>query len=406
MAEEGFRVLAFGEGAFTQGSRWRVKIVGLVGFYDPPKQGVKEAVLQAKKAGIKVIMITGDHPLTAKTIAKEVGIYNEGEEVLTGTMIASMQDEEIYQKLQKNFVLARILPEHKYRIVKILQERNEIVAMTGDGVNDVPALKAANLGIAMGSGTEAARSVAKMVLQDNNLKVLVDAIKNGRIFSDNIRKALYFLISAGIEEITLISLSIFANLPLPLTPLQILWINLVATGSQDKTFAFAKEEPNVMTRKPKDPKKQFFDSTQIFRVFYFSIPTGVVLFFLFGYLLKHFSYHHAVSLVFTSVIFTQWCNGILAQKENEPFFKNIKRSFTINPMIFLGTFIGLILQMLVLYAARDWFQIQYIRQEQWIYPIFMTLFVFLLLEARKWAEWIFLKIKNNRSDKVKKRKKV
>ncbi|MDH7594289.1 MAG: cation-transporting P-type ATPase [Methanomicrobiales archaeon] len=181
MAGEGLRVLAFGAGGWhgPEPEGWRFRIVGLVGFLDPPKGGVREAVRTAKKAGIRVIMITGDHPMTAKKVAASVEIFAEGDRILTGTEIEQMEDRELYAALMSATVLARILPEHKYRVVKVLQANQEIVAVTGDGVNDVPALKVADLGIAMGSGAEAAKGVAKMVILDSNLNVIVDAIKTG-----------------------------------------------------------------------------------------------------------------------------------------------------------------------------------------------------------------------------------
>ena len=165
--------------------------MGLVGFLDPPKDGVKDAVLSARKAGIRVIMITGDYPLTARAVAKEVEIWKEGDVLLTGKELEDLDDEKLYKALKNTTVLARIIPEQKYRIVKLLQSKGEVVAVTGDGVNDVPALKAADLGIAMGSGTEAAKSVSKMVLVDNNLRVIVDAIRTGRVTADNVRKVIY-----------------------------------------------------------------------------------------------------------------------------------------------------------------------------------------------------------------------
>lgn len=390
MAERGLRVLALGVGDWNEDAdnpkKWSIEIVGLVGFLDPPKEGVKEAVLMAKRAGIKVIMITGDYPLTAKAVAKEVGIWNEGDLILTGRDVESMSDDELYEALKRATVLARILPEHKYRVVKVLQERGEIVAVTGDGVNDVPALKVADLGVAMGSGTEAAKSVAKMVIVDNNLKVIVDAIKGGRIIADNIRKVIYYLVSTNIGELVLISSVILAGLPLPLYPTQILWVNLVTNGVQDKTFPFAKEEGKVMERPPRNPYKQFFDLPQIARILLFGLTMGLGNFFLFNHLLGIKSVETAVSIVFTSVVVAEWFNGFQAQKEKEPFFKNIKRSLTINPYIFVGTFAGLTLQLLALYVVPEWFHAVPMTIESWGYALMVPLLCFVVVEVRKWVE--------------------
>lgn len=225
MADNGLRVIAFGEGEWTGNdpSGWRIRLIGLVGFLDPPKPGVKEAVLTAKKAGVRVVMITGDYALTARAVAREVGIWSEGDRVLTGQEVSKFDDKQLYEALTHTTVLARIIPEQKYRIVKVLQSKGEIVAVTGDGVNDVPALKAADLGIAMGNGTEAAKSVAKMIIVDSNLTVIVDAIRAGRVTAANVRKVIYYLLATNMHQIFLLALAIFTGLPLPLDPIMILW---------------------------------------------------------------------------------------------------------------------------------------------------------------------------------------
>lgn len=395
MAENGLRVLAFGLGEWNGDNmkNWRIEIIGLIGFLDPPKEGVKEAVMMAKRAGIRVIMITGDYPLTAKAVAREVGIWREGDLILTGSEIELMSDDELYEALKRASVLARILPEHKYRVVKVLQEKGEIVAVSGDGVNDVPALRIADLGIAMGSGAEAAKSVAKMVILDNNLKVIVDAIRNGRVIADNIRKAIYYLVSTSIGELTLISSAIIAGLPLPLHPTQILWINLVTDGVQDKTFPFAKEEGDVMSRPPKRPERQFFDLTQIARILLFGLAMGFVNFALFNHLLALYGIDMAISIIFTSVVVSQWFNGLQAQKEREPFFKNIRRSLTINPYIFMGVGVGILLQMIALYIVPDWFHAMPLTIEGWWYVLMASLAGFMVVELRKWFERLIDKLK-------------
>ncbi len=390
MAENGLRVIAVGVGneSGKLPSSWKLEIVGLIGFLDPPKEGVKEAISVAKKAGIKVIMITGDYILTAKAVAREVGIWKDGDRLLTGMEIEEIDDKNLFEALKKTTVLARILPEHKHRVVRVLQENGEIVAVTGDGVNDVPALKIADLGIAMGSGTEAAKGVAKMVILDNNLKVIVDAINRGRVIADNIRKVIYYLLSTAIQELLLISFAIIGGLPLPLFPIQILWINLVTDGVQDKAFPFTKAEGDVMNRPPKKSETNFFDRTQIFRVVTFGLTVGLACLFLFIYLMGIYSYEIAVTVVFTSVVFAQWTNGIQAQKEKQPFFKDIKKSLTINPYIFAGVGIGVVLQLSVLYLMPNLFNVVPLALEHWIYVLSMALFAFAVVEARKWVEFL------------------
>lgn len=393
MADDGLRVIAFGEGEWTgnEPSGWRIRLIGLVGFLDPPKPGVKDAVLTAKKAGVRVVMITGDYPLTARAVAREVGIWNEGDRVLTGQEVGKLDDAQLYEAMKHTTVLARIIPEQKYRIVKVLQSRKEIVAVTGDGVNDVPALKAADLGIAMGSGTEAAKSVSKMIIVDSNLTVIVDAIRAGRVTAANVRKVIYYLLATSMHQIFLLALAIFSGLPLPLDPIMILWINLVTDGTQDKTFPFIKEEEGVMEKPPAEPGKQFFDKEQIIRIVVFGAVMGVASYLLFVYLLGVTSYIVASSITFVGVVMPQWINGIQAQKEKEPFLKNIRRSLTINPYIFVGAGIGLVLQLFAIYVVPGWFNMEPLTADQWIYPLGLVVLAFFVIEVRKIIEYYGLK---------------
>ncbi len=390
MAEDGLRVLALGIGPFTGESpdRWEIEIIGLVGFLDPPKEGVREAVQTAQKAGIRVMMITGDYPATARRIAEDVGIFRPGDRTLAGPEVEGMSDGELGAALGNVTVLARILPEHKYRVVRVLQERGEVVAVTGDGVNDVPALKAADLGIAMGSGTEAAKSVAKMIILDNNLMVIVDAIRNGRIIALNLRKVIYYLVSTSLGELILISTSILMGMPLPLLPIQILWINLVTDGVQDKTFAFAREEGNVMDHPPADVSRQFFDLPQILRILYFGVTMGVINLVLFNYLSDIYPYQTVVSIVFVSVVFIQWFNGIQAQKEHAPFFLNVRESLRVNPYIFLGVALGILLQLTVIYLTPAWFRVTPLTPAHWFYVLAASISGFFMVEIRKWMEYL------------------
>jgi Ca2+-transporting ATPase len=388
MAGDGLRVLAFGVGQWTSNNpdEWSLRIIGLIGFLDPPKAGVKEAVAISKKAGIRVMMITGDLSLTAKAVAWSVGIWGEGDKVMTGTEMDALSDDQLYEALKGTTVLSRSLPENKYRAVKVLQHHGEIVAVTGDGVNDVPALKVADLGIAMGSGTEAAKGVAKMVILDNNLNIIVDAIERGRVIADNIRKVIYYLLSTNLHQLILVSASIFAGLATPLLPVQILWINLVTDGVQDKTFPFIKKEGDVMGRNPTKPSKQFFDSRQLFRILLFGIVMGVISFLLYRHLLEIFPYVTAVSITFTAVAVTQWFNGIQSQKEKEPFLVNIGRSFGINRYIYLAATLGFVLQLIAIYLIPGWFNVTPLAPEQWVYVLITCVAAFFVVEGRKWFE--------------------
>ena len=391
MASNGLRVIALGMGEHTTDDidQWKIEIVGLVGFLDPPKEGVAEAVQTAQKAGVKVMMVTGDNPLTAAAVAKSVHIYKEGDLVVTGKELNSMDDEALEKILPRVTVWARVLPEHKYRIVKTLQKLGEIVAVTGDGANDVPALKAADLGIAMGDGTDAAKSTAKMVLADNNFRVIVDAIRQGRTIASNIRKSIYFLVSTSLDEVILITGAILMGLPLPLYPVQILWINLVADSALDKTFPFLKSEEDVMNRAPTRLYEQFLDKVQLLRVLYAALVISLGALFSYIWMLDHSGKEFAISTLFTAFVVATWINGLQSLKEHEPFLKNIKKSLQINPYIFYGIGIGLILQLSAIYLLSDVFHTLPLNAESLAVIGLLSLWVFGMIEIRKWVEYFW-----------------
>ena len=393
LASDGLRVIALGTGEHTTDDieKWEIEIVGLVGFIDPPKEGVLEAVETAQKAGVKVMMITGDNPLTAAAVARSVHIYKEGDLVVTGKELNEMDDTELEEILPKVTVWARVLPEHKYRIVKTLQKQGEVVAVTGDGANDVPALKAANLGIAMGGGTDAAKSTAKMVLADNNLSVIVEAIRQGRTIASNIRKSIYFLVSTSLDEVILITGAILMALPLPLYPVQILWINLVADSALDKTFPFLKEEEDVMRKAPTRLREKFLDKIQLLRVVYAALVISLGALFLYIWMLEHYDKAYAISTLFTAFVIATWINGLQSLKENEPFLKNIKKSLQINPYIFYGIGIGSVLQLFAIYALSDIFHTLPLDAGSLTLIGCMALWVFSMIEIRKWGEYFWKK---------------
>ncbi len=227
-------------------------LLGLVGILDPARPEAKDAVLKAREAGIRSIMITGDHALTAEAIARDLGILNGGERAVTGNRIDDMSDEELLKTLQETSVFARVSPEHKLRVVRLLQSRSEVVAMTGDGVNDAPALKQADIGVAMGiTGTDVSKGAAEMVLTDDNFASIVNAVEEGRVIYDNIRKFIKYLLSSNVGEILVMFIALLAGLKLPLLAIQILWVNLVTDGVPAIALGFEPAEPDVMRRKPR-----------------------------------------------------------------------------------------------------------------------------------------------------------
>lgn len=249
--------------------------VGMVGMIDPPRPEAKKAVSLCKGAGIKPIMITGDHRITAVAIARDLGILSGDEEAITGAEIESMSDEEIRERVEHISVYARVSPEHKVRIVKAWQAHGQIVAMTGDGVNDAPALKIADIGAAMGKvGTDVAKEASDMVLTDDNFATVVAAVEEGRTIFANILKAIQFLLSCNVGEILTLFVATMLNWHEPLLPIHILWVNLVTDSLPALALGVDPAEKNIMDRKPRDPKKNIFDKGMIRRIIYQGIMVG------------------------------------------------------------------------------------------------------------------------------------
>ena len=253
--------------------------VGLVGMIDPPRPEVAPALAKAAKAGIRTIMITGDFPNTARAIAEAIGLLKPNHQVLSGAELNNLTDEQLKQQVEYTDVFARVSPEHKLRIVEALREDGEIVAMTGDGVNDSPSIKRANIGVAMGiTGTDVAKESADMVLTDDNYASIVSAVEQGRIIYDNIRKFVFFLISSNIAEIMVIFLATLAGLPAPLTVIQLLWLNLLTDGAPALALAMEKGDPEIMQRKPRPPSEPIINRLMQAGIVIQTIAqTGVVL---------------------------------------------------------------------------------------------------------------------------------
>jgi len=226
--------------------------VGLMGMIDPPRTEVKPALERARHAGIRTVMITGDFPNTARAIAESIGLLRPGKGVMTGAELDKLDDTQLKQVIEDTDVFARVSPEHKMRIVDALQANDEVVAMTGDGVNDAPAIKRADIGVAMGiTGTDVAKGTADMVLTDDNYASIVSAVEQGRIIYSNIRKFVFFLLSSNVAEIMIIFLATLAGLPAPLTAIQLLWLNLVTDGAPALALAMEKGDPDIMDQKPR-----------------------------------------------------------------------------------------------------------------------------------------------------------
>ena len=264
MARRGLRVLATAQrrldatpDAQSPPEPSELVLTGLLGMQDPPREGVRDAIARCRSAGVRVIMITGDHPVTARAIAADLGIAaGEDANVVTGDEVARADDATLAGMVLRTPVFARVAPEHKLRITLALQQHGNVVAVTGDGVNDAPALKAANIGVAMGrDGTDVAREASDMVLTDDDFVAIVSAVEEGRVVFDNVRKVTYFLLSTGAASIAAILWAIASGLPLPYTPAALLWLNVVTNGLQDVALAFEPGEPDVLDRPPRDERE-------------------------------------------------------------------------------------------------------------------------------------------------------
>ncbi|UCC15833.1 MAG: HAD-IC family P-type ATPase [Gammaproteobacteria bacterium] len=291
MAREGYRILAVADGivdgvddTHAPPAPDDLRPLGLVGMIDPLRQGVGEAVAQARRAGVETIMVTGDHPVTALAISKDLGLTDDATTVVTGTELTDAGDEGLVDVVSKGRVFARVAPHQKLEIVNAAREAGHFVAVTGDGANDAPALKAANIGVAMGkSGTDVAREAAELVLSDDHFATITAGIEEGRIAYDNIRNVIYLLVSTGFAEVVLVALAISNGMPLPLLPVQLLWLNLVTNGIQDVALAFEPGHQNVLKRGPRPPGESIFNRLMIERTVIGALLMGVVGFALFSW---------------------------------------------------------------------------------------------------------------------------
>jgi Ca2+-transporting ATPase len=279
--------------------------VAIVGMIDPPRNEVKEAISQCKTAGIHTVMITGDHPKTAAAIATQIGLLGQDELTITGKELDLLSEEVFKERIEKIRVYARVSPEQKLRIVKTLQEKGHFVAMTGDGVNDAPSLKAANIGVAMGiAGTDVSKQVAKMILTDDHFASIVNGVKEGRRIYDNIRKFVKYIMTCNGAEIWALLLAPFFGMPIPLLPIHILWINLVTDGIPGLTLANEKSEPGLMKKPPRDPNESLFSIGTGFHIVWVGLLMAAITL---GVQAWALSYDHAhwQSMVFTVLSLSQ-----------------------------------------------------------------------------------------------------
>jgi Ca2+-transporting ATPase len=355
MARNALRVLGF---AFKEMSSYsnikneetNLVFVGLVGIIDPPREEVKAAIKVCHKAGIRVVMITGDHKITATAIGKELGILNDPKNALSGEEIDQLSHEDFLEKVRVTNVFARVSPNHKVEIVKALQETGEISSMTGDGVNDAPALKQANIGVAMGiTGTDVSKEAADIVLMDDNFTTIVDTVEEGRVIYANIRKFVAYLVSCNVGEVLLIFVAMLLGWGSPLLPIQILWINLVTDSFPAFALGLEKKEDGVMDQDPIDPNDSIVDKKMATAIGFQAVflTIAVLVSYYIGKTMHPENLLFANTMAFITIIIGELLRTYSARSESKTIFK---MNLFENKLINYATLVGFGLLMIVLFV--------------------------------------------------------
>ncbi len=357
-------------------------IVGLVGLMDPPREEVKDAVASCKTAGIRPVMITGDHPITAKAIANRLGILDDdSRSIMTGRKLQELPLEEFEEKVEKIQVYARVAPDQKLKIIRALQDKGQFVAMTGDGVNDAPALKRADIGVAMGiTGTDVAKEASDMILLDDNFATIVRAVKEGRRIFDNIRKFIRYTMTSNSGEIWTIFLAPFFGLPIPLLPIHILWINLVTDGLPGLALAAEPAEKNIMERPPRNPQENIFTGMWV-QIIWVGLLMGAVSIFTQAWAIKT-GIGHWQTMVFTVLCLNQMGNVLALRSERESLYS--QGLFSNRPLV--GAFLlTVMLQMATIYVPflNPIFKTQPLSAYELLITLGLSSIVFLAVEAEK-----------------------
>lgn len=391
-AKEGLRVLAF---AYKEAPHDMEELThhdvgtglvfaGLQGMMDPPRPQSIEAIHGCKQAGIRTIMITGDHAVTAVSVAKKLSVGSDDPEVITGKELEIMSDEELFHKVKTVSVYARVSPQHKLRITQQLLKHGEVVAVTGDGVNDAPALKAAHIGIAMGkTGTDVAKEASDAVLADDNFASIFAAVEEGRVVYDNIKKVTLFLISCGVGELIAIFATMLLGFPIPYIAAQILWLNLVTNGLQDVALAFEPAEKGVLMRSPRPPKEGILSNLMIQRTFLMGtiMALGTVFLFLIN-LNSGVPLEQARTVALTTMVFFQFYQALNCRSETQSIFKMNPLA---NPFLFFSMIAAFFAHLAVLYVpSLQWvFKTVPLTGKEWISILSITVTIILAVEIDK-----------------------
>ena len=392
LASEGYRVLALASGEvkqendFTHGQLKDLTFLALVGVIDPLRSEAKEAITACQQAGIEVAMVTGDHPVTAYAIARELGLVNNQKQVVTGAELKHTKENinEFDDLVSSARVFARVEPTQKLQIVNSLQRNGHFVAATGDGANDAPALKAAEVGVAMGKyGTDVARESSELIITDDNFSSLVAGIEEGRVAYNNVRKVIFLLISTGAAEIVLFTLALLSGLPLPLLAVQLLWLNLVTNGIQDIALAFEPAEGNELKNPPRSPKEGVFNRVMIERVLLSALVIGVVAFLVFKYL---YAQGHGLDAARNGTLL------LMVLFENIHVFNSRSETrsvFTHNPLrnhfLLFGTLAAQLIHIGAMYTPwiSDVLNIQPVSLDYWLDMLLISISVLIVMEGHK-----------------------
>jgi Ca2+-transporting ATPase len=392
MADDGLRIIAIGF------RRWDalpaditpeviengLTFLGFVGLMDPPREEAKEAVALCKTAGIKPVMITGDHPITAKAVAKRLGILEDNSRsIITGKELSELPMEEFEETVEKIKVYARVAPEQKLKIIKALQDKGQFAAMTGDGVNDAPALKRADIGIAMGiTGTDVAKEASHMILLDDNFATIVKAVKEGRKIYDNIRKFVKYLLTTNSGEIWTLFLAPLVGLPIPLLPIHILWINLMTDGLPALALSVEPAEENVMKRPPRHPKESIFAHGLGIHAIWVGLLMASVVLFIQAWSIKT-EHAHWQTMVFTVLCLTQLGHVLAIRSERESLFK---LGLLSNKPLLGAVLLSFIFQMATIYVPflNPIFKTKPLTLDELFITLGLSLIVFFAVEAEKW----------------------
>ncbi len=387
MARKALRVLCVASktNATLENAEHEMTFLGLVGMIDPPRPEVLPAINTCEKAGIKVVMITGDHPITAQAIATELGILKGGR-VVTGAELEAMSEAEFEKEVENIEVYARVSPAHKLRVVTAMQKKGHIAAMTGDGVNDAPALKKADIGIAMGiTGTDVTKEAAAMTLTDDNFASIVAAVEEGRGVFGNIKKYLMYLISSNIGEIGLMAVASLAGLPLPLSAVQLLYVNLATDGLPALALAVDPPEADLMLRKPRNPRTGLFTRPVLVLMSVGGIWSTIVNVGIFTWAIKKgYSPRHAMTVTFVSLVLIQFFKAYNFRSDRHSVLRKPFANKLLNLAILWElTFLGLIIYLPFLNKPFGTFSLTL---SDWSVILLLAFSVSPILELAKWLE--------------------